>query len=287
MKAQNRKEIFLKALANGEEPKIKPLTREEALLKKQAKRESESSGGGEHRCDWNKMDNRPFGEETVKKYIVPEVLLTSIDESYNDVRKSVDIEYFPNEGDEFILNIDGVEYPIILGERWSDGYTDYLDAVSNGTVPYSVQFFYYSGVASCTIRYEIIKEVTASIYKMEKVVTPLDEKFIPDTIARKTDIPAGLDIPTYKKDEITQELIVELAKNRAVFIYEENANGNGNSVWAQRAIITSYNLVPGEDDGCGDITPPKLELCSGFAGALSYEYIDDDIWNEIKAAWGL
>lgn len=34
MKAQNRKEIFLKALANGEEPKIKPLTREEALLKK-------------------------------------------------------------------------------------------------------------------------------------------------------------------------------------------------------------------------------------------------------------
>ena len=46
MKAQNRKEIFLKALANGEEPNIKPLTREEELLAKQAKRESESAGGG-------------------------------------------------------------------------------------------------------------------------------------------------------------------------------------------------------------------------------------------------
>lgn len=49
MKTQNRKEIFLKALANGEEPNIKPLTREELLLKKQAERESASggaSGGG-------------------------------------------------------------------------------------------------------------------------------------------------------------------------------------------------------------------------------------------------
>lgn len=46
MKTQNRKEIFLKALANGEEANIKPLTREEVLLKKQAQRESASGGGG-------------------------------------------------------------------------------------------------------------------------------------------------------------------------------------------------------------------------------------------------
>lgn len=56
MKAKNRKEIFLKALANGEEPNIKPLTREEILLKKQAERESESTGGD---CDWNIMKNKP------------------------------------------------------------------------------------------------------------------------------------------------------------------------------------------------------------------------------------
>ena len=45
MKTQNRKEIFLRALANGEEANIKPLTREEMLLKKQAERESASGGG--------------------------------------------------------------------------------------------------------------------------------------------------------------------------------------------------------------------------------------------------
>jgi hypothetical protein len=45
MKTQNREEIFLKALANGKEPNIKPLTRKEILLKKQAERESASGGG--------------------------------------------------------------------------------------------------------------------------------------------------------------------------------------------------------------------------------------------------
>lgn len=54
MKARNRKEILLKALANGEEVNIKPLTREEILLKKQSKRESE----GPH---WNDIEGKPFG----------------------------------------------------------------------------------------------------------------------------------------------------------------------------------------------------------------------------------
>lgn len=58
MKAQNRKEIFLKALANGEEPSIKPLTREELLLKKQAERESVSGGGGTPH--WDDIEGKPF-----------------------------------------------------------------------------------------------------------------------------------------------------------------------------------------------------------------------------------
>lgn len=58
MKTQNRKEIFLKALANGEEANIKPLTREEVLLKKQAERES-AGGGASH---WDDIEGKPFGE---------------------------------------------------------------------------------------------------------------------------------------------------------------------------------------------------------------------------------
>ena len=297
MKEQNRKEIFLKALANGEEPKIKPLTREEVLLKKQAKRESESSSGGEHRCDWNKMDNRPFGEE------VREIKLLKDEPVYFDESENGYAYSFPTfgakliVGQEYTVTIDSQTYICTVKEDENGvlccGNTTLLGGGYSSSGEDTGEPFVFAyrrddeeifeSFYSDTLPNEIYLSISTNI----SVITPLDEKFIPDTIARKTDIPAGLDIPTYKKDEITQELIVELAKNRAVFIYEENANGNGNSVWAQRAIITSYNLVPGEDDGCGDITPPKLELCSGFAGALSYEYIDDDIWNEIKAAWGL
>lgn len=54
MKTQNREEIFLKALADGKEPEIKPLTRKEILLKGQSKRESE----GPH---WDDLEGKPFG----------------------------------------------------------------------------------------------------------------------------------------------------------------------------------------------------------------------------------
>lgn len=46
MKPVNRKEIFMTALAKGEEVGIEPVTREEMLLAEQAKREAGSSGGG-------------------------------------------------------------------------------------------------------------------------------------------------------------------------------------------------------------------------------------------------
>lgn len=62
MKPITRKEIFENAIAHGEKAPIKPMTRKEIIMAKEAKRESKSPGGD---CDWNTMKNKPFGETTV------------------------------------------------------------------------------------------------------------------------------------------------------------------------------------------------------------------------------
>ena len=64
MKHMTRKEIFMAALAKGEEAPIKPLTREEQLLAAHAKREASGGGtGGGGVTSWNNLDDKPFGEE--------------------------------------------------------------------------------------------------------------------------------------------------------------------------------------------------------------------------------
>lgn len=98
MKAQNRKEIFLKALANGKEPNIKPLTREEVLLAKQAKRESESTGGG-GASSWNDLE--PFetvGGDTLTWDGNTEGLETDDGQFYKVTDIAPSIEAFANGG---------------------------------------------------------------------------------------------------------------------------------------------------------------------------------------------
>lgn len=60
MKPVTRREIFENAVAEGKDPGIKPLTREEAILAKHAKREASGGSGGV--TSWNDIPDRPFGE---------------------------------------------------------------------------------------------------------------------------------------------------------------------------------------------------------------------------------
>lgn len=143
MKALNRKEFFLESLANGEESKIKPLTRKEILLKKQAERESESSGTG------------------------------------------------------------------------------------------------------------------------------------------------GLGIPTYTKDEMTQELAVELAKNKAMFFYDMGITSGSDYAMYEKPLITKYRLNPEKEGDCGDVDPPELGFYNGREEFIKEMSITTEMYDEIKAAWGL
>ena len=64
MKHMTRREVFMNAVAKGEEAPIEPLTREEVLLAEHAKREaSGGSGGSGGVTSWNDLTDRPFGED--------------------------------------------------------------------------------------------------------------------------------------------------------------------------------------------------------------------------------
>ena len=158
MKAQNRKEIFLKALANGEEPKIKPLTREEVFLAKQAKRESESTGGTSD-CDWNTMKNKPFGEEITEEII------------YENGEYNYPLENFEDMTVTATL-LDGTEgeYTVThIYENGEDGDYDYYALVDEDGN-------------------ELENSNIKSIRYYDTAITPLEEKFIPYTIARVEDM---------------------------------------------------------------------------------------------------
>lgn len=50
VKPLTRKEIFEEAIARGKAPTIKPLTRQEMIMAKEARRESQETGGGVQAC---------------------------------------------------------------------------------------------------------------------------------------------------------------------------------------------------------------------------------------------
>lgn len=110
-------------------------------------------------------------------------------------------------------------------------------------------------------------------------------------------------IPVYKKEDITTEMAVNFAKNKAV-LYIEKTDDNLGSVGSTtkyacyaKYLIAAYKCTKSYygEGTCGDeeYFPAKLAFCIAdnyYAKenetVCSFE-ITDEIINEIKAAWGL
>lgn len=143
------------------------------------------------------MDNRPFGEE---EGLVPIKSYSTDDDGLINIYTSNDFLNVPI-GTEFVVDYNGVLYPCIrfgaeidntpyhcvgnLGLA-ENGKLDGTGSVSDDTLPFLI----------CTTVNEhlvITKDPNAkvTIGNLGTILTPLDEKFIPDTIARKSDITGG------------------------------------------------------------------------------------------------
>ena len=146
-----------------------------------------------HKHSWNDLEDKPFGEE--KTIQVQEEIVTNLSTLWA-------IDDFPEEGTTHV-NWDSVEYEF--------SYDNYKKSLQFGNQniqawmnpntgePFYITVFKNDEGVKLTFMLEDEDEHTVSIYTTGGIKT-LDEKFIPDTIARKSDI-ENIDLTPYETKE--------------------------------------------------------------------------------------
>lgn len=207
MKPLTRREIFERAIAKGEVPTIKPLTRKEIIMAKEAKREA--SGDGASDCDWNIMKNKPFGEEVKETVLYDEEIVTTGNDSNGCLVYSPDNvsenDVLIKAGQTYKVLWDGKEYECLAKETQATfgtliyigdgGRIDNTGNYEESDDPFTVS---YEDTGYGDWRFKIHvgepnnwsgenETHTISISTVETTVKTIDEKFIPETIARVED----------------------------------------------------------------------------------------------------
>lgn len=146
--------------------------------------------------DWNTLENRPFGEEDNTEYVLEEQTIFIDDLYYFD-------EWLPLIQDEmYTVCLNGIEYTgkyVFHGD--ADPYMIINDSNFRGALwEDHLQLNEFSGY------------VTISVYQKNAQIKQLDEKYIPDTIARKSDL-ENIEIPNPDWNE-SDETALSFIKNR-------------------------------------------------------------------------
>lgn len=170
-------------------------------------------GGSGGSVSWNDILDRPFygsvvkGEalynDTVKMSQLVDTLYNTtfhvstgliVGESYEVVFNGITYSDLTC----FLATIEGEPYPIIGSTLDED------NATLIGDYPFLIA--YIAEYGACTIyALDTGTSLSLEIYPVVKSIKTLDEKYIPDTIARKADIPSGSDVDLseyYTKTEI-------------------------------------------------------------------------------------
>lgn len=100
-------------------------------------------------------------------------------------------EFMPEEGITYTVTWDGVEYtcPLIVDDNAGYaciGNENYINMLSGGDIPFALIFG--NGLFVATESSE--ESHTISISRVSNVLHQIDEKYIPDTIARLSDVEA-------------------------------------------------------------------------------------------------
>lgn len=153
-----------------------------------------TAGGGAHTHSYNDLEDKPFGEE------ITEIL--HAEQFTCDSQEPIDLGavrfYMDNT---YIVYFDDVRYECIPWSRTSDWIVvgnlgAYDEDQSDNGMP-----FYILDFDDGTFFYSLTDGThTVSIYKAEYVTSPLDEKYIPDTIARTANLPQ-IQLITWEDDD--------------------------------------------------------------------------------------
>ena len=137
----------------------------------------------EYVVSWNDLEDKPFGEESVSsRNTVYETTVdnTSINATYRILDYSID----QLENRNVVVTVNGVEYESVC--TFDSG--SYSIVLGDG-VHYISQHV-TDDSASITKLEAAIYEIKIETVETSEVTVPLDEKFVPDTIARVADLNA-------------------------------------------------------------------------------------------------
>ena len=160
------------------------------------------SGGGV--TSWNDLEDKPFGEEVSKEALIESQTFarTSVEDSWTTYDTGLSIEDLV-VGDTYTISIDGV-LTTLVAKEWT--YGTYLGDLPDAFGEYN---FYFerpsSGIAIFYLPPGGAETVTLAVYKDGIVIYPIDEKYIPDSIARMEDVP---EIPVTSVNGMTGDVVV-------------------------------------------------------------------------------
>lgn len=137
----------------------------------------------EHVVSWNDLADKPFGEESVSSRNT--VYETTVDNTDGKLPyRILDYNIRPLNNRNVIVTVNGVEYESVCTFDGSSGR--YSIALGDG-VHYISQSVLDNN-ASLTKLEAAIYEVKIETIETAETIVPLDEKFVPDTIARVADL---------------------------------------------------------------------------------------------------
>lgn len=140
---------------------------------------------GEHVVSWNDLTDKPFGEESVSSRNI--VYEKTIDNTSGKLTYHIlDYDIAPLENRNVIVTVNGVEYESVC--TFNGGSGTYSIALGDG-VHYISQSV-TANSASLTKLEAAIYEIKIETVETSEAIVPLDEKFVPDTIARLADLNA-------------------------------------------------------------------------------------------------
>ena len=163
-----------------------------AILKQMI--DANSSGGG---CvtSWNDLKDKPFGETIEKHYLLEETEITT-----NLTELSYPKGFKPNgfkENDAVVIKVGDTIYESTLKYKESStmpgGYDIYVGNLQHEDCPVCVHLYYDVGNTIISVNENVPLPTTISVYVSKDGIKTLDEKYIPDTIARISDISGAFD----------------------------------------------------------------------------------------------
>lgn len=171
------------------------------------------SGGA---TSWNDLEDKPFGEEGSLEPLVenesPEI------QNYDGLLQCDTLIIPLVAGEKYKVILDGMEYQFTATEGdfhgnqcvyiGSEQMFNDINAGTNGD--FFIVSVWEDGQCVYTMLcyYTDNPTITLSVYKDTTVIHPLDEKFIPDTIARSADIPE-VNYPVTSVNGMTGEVVID------------------------------------------------------------------------------